>query len=132
MSLSSGGQGLTGGLVDAGNLFDCLYGIYSGQADDSILDKYSEIRIQKYKEVIDPISSGNIKRLWDPDGIEKDAFFAMMLRAQKDEEFAKTVFPDDVSNQLPGVSENLSLTRGQNKPDPVMHDLTQYYISMAR
>lgn len=95
----SGGQGLTGGLVDAGNLFDCLYGIYTGKADDSILDKYSEIRIQKYKEVIDPISSGNIKRLWDPDGIEKDPFFAMMLRTQKDEDFAKTIFLNMVSCQ---------------------------------
>lgn len=77
-----------------------MYGIYAGKADDSILDKYSEIRIQKYKEVIDPISSGNIKRLWDPDGIEKDGFFAMMLRTQKDEEFAKTVFLNMVSRKV--------------------------------
>lgn len=84
-----GGMGLTGGLVDAGNLFDCLYGIATGQADDSILDKYSEIRIQKYKEIIDPISSSNIKRLWDasPEAIKADEFFQAVERAKTDKEF---------------------------------------------
>lgn len=82
-------MGLTGGLVDAGNLFDCLYGIATGQADDSILDKYSEVRIQKYQEIINPISSDNIKRLWDPsqEAIRKDPFFQAVERAKTDKEF---------------------------------------------
>lgn len=82
-------MGLTGGLVDAGNLFDCLYGIATGQADDSILDKYSEVRIQKYKEVIDPISSSNIRRLWDPspEAIKADPFFQAVERAKTDKAF---------------------------------------------
>lgn len=85
----SGGMGLTGGLVDAGNLFDCLYGIATGQADDSILDKYSEVRIQKYQDIINPISSDNIKRLWDPspEAIQKDPFFQAVERAKTDKEF---------------------------------------------
>ncbi len=84
-------MGLTGGLVDIGGLFDCLYGIYTGRADDSILDKYSEVRIQKYKEIIDPISSSNITRLWDPseETIKNDPFFQMVNRAEVDKEFAK-------------------------------------------
>ena len=84
-------MGLTGGLVDVGNLFDCLYGIYTGQADDSILDKYSQIRIQKYKEIIDPISSSNIKRLWDPSekAIQEDKFLQMVKRAEVDRDFAR-------------------------------------------
>lgn len=84
-------MGLTGGLVDVGNLFDCLYGIYTNQVDESILDKYSEIRIQKYKEIIDPISSGNIKRLWDasPEAIENEPFFQALKRAEVDKEFAQ-------------------------------------------
>lgn len=88
-SVFSGGMGLTGGLVDAGNLFDCLYGIATGQADDSILDKYSEVRIQKYQEIINPISSDNIKRLWDPsqEAIQKDPFFQAVERAKTDKEF---------------------------------------------
>lgn len=88
-SNSSGGMGLTGGLVDAGNLFDCLFGLATGQADDSILDKYSDIRIQKYQEVINPISSSNIKRLWDPspEAIKGDPFFQAVERAKTDKEF---------------------------------------------
>ncbi|OGM45636.1 hypothetical protein ABOM_006229 [Aspergillus bombycis] len=35
-----GGLGLSGGIVDVGGLYDCLAGIYTGQADDSILDIY--------------------------------------------------------------------------------------------
>jgi hypothetical protein len=83
-------MGLTGGFVDAGNLSDCLYGIYAGEVDDSILDKYSEIRMKKFKEIIDPMSSGNIRRLWDPspEAIEKDIFFQMVKRAATDKEFA--------------------------------------------
>lgn len=84
-------MGLTGGLVDAGNLFDCLYGIATGQADDSILDKYSEIRIQKYQEIINPISSSNIKRVWDasPEAIQNDPFFQAVERAKTDQDFAQ-------------------------------------------
>lgn len=89
--LSSGGMGLTGGLVDAGNLFDCLYGIATGQADDSILDKYSDIRIQKYEEIINTISSANIRRLWDPspEAIKADPFFQAVKRAETDKPFAQ-------------------------------------------
>lgn len=84
-------MGLTGGLVDAGNLFDCLYGIATGQADDSILDKYSEIRIQKYQEIINPISSSNIKRVWDAssEAIQNDPFFQAVERAKTDQDFAQ-------------------------------------------
>lgn len=89
--ICSGGMGLTGGLVDAGNLFDCLYGIATGQLDDSILDKYSEVRIQKYNDIINPISSSNIRRLWDPnpEAVKADPFFQAVERADKDEAFAE-------------------------------------------
>ena len=81
-------MGLTGGFADVGGLYDCLYGIYSGQADESILDKYDEIRRQKYQTVIDPISSGNLRRLWDPNVIEDDKFIQAVKRAKTDKEFA--------------------------------------------
>lgn len=87
--MASGGMGLTGGFADVGGLYDCLYGIYSGQADDSILDIYDEKRREKYLEVIDPISSGNLRRLWDPNAIEDDGFIKMVRRAETDQEFAK-------------------------------------------
>lgn len=109
-------MGLTGGLVDAGNLFDCLYGIATGQLDDSILDKYSEVRIQKYNDIINPISSSNIRRVWDPspEAIKADPFFQAVERANKDEEFAEemkkvsvnlqTVFRKERSLGLPDRS----------------------------
>lgn len=48
-----GGLGLTGAIADAGNLSDALIGVIKGVADESILDKYSEIRIKAY-DVINP------------------------------------------------------------------------------
>lgn len=94
-------MGLTGGLVDAGNLFDCLYGLATGRADDAILDRYSDVRIAAYKDVVDPVSSSNLRRLWDPrpEAIRDDPFFQAVARAATDEAFAeemkkvKTPFP---------------------------------------
>ncbi len=101
-------MGLTGGFADVGGLYDCLYGIYSGQADEGILDKYSDIRRQKYLEVINPISSGNLKRLWDPNVIEDDQFIKSIRRAKEDKEFA--------SQMQQGVKA-------------VMYDFTQHYTN---
>jgi len=99
-------MGLTGGFADIGGLYDCLYGIYAGLADDSILDKYDEIRREKYNTIIDPVSSGNIRRLWDPDAIESDEFIKMVKRSETDKDFAREM--------AKGVGA-------------VMHDFTQYY-----
>lgn len=102
-------MGLTGGIVDIGGLYDCLVGIYDGLADDSILDKYSEIRMQKYNEIVNPISSDNIKRLFDQDAdtaMENDEFLKMLKRAETDLEFAKEF---------------------QLGANALMHDFTQYY-----
>jgi hypothetical protein len=87
-----GGLGLTGGIVDIGGLYDCLAGIYHGKADPSILDKYSEIRRQKYSEIINPVSSENIVRLFgqDPDlALENDEFLKMCKRTANDLEFSR-------------------------------------------
>lgn len=87
----SGGMGLTGGFADVGGLFDCFYGLYTGRADDSILDRYDSIRREKYWNVIDPVSSGNLERLWrsSPEEIENDEFFQAIKKAEGDREFAK-------------------------------------------
>lgn len=91
LTVNSGGMGLTGGLVDVGNLFDCLYGIATGEVDEDILDKYSEIRMQKFHEVISPISSGNIRRLWDPspEAIANEPFFNAVKEAEQNEHLAQ-------------------------------------------
>jgi 2-polyprenyl-6-methoxyphenol hydroxylase-like FAD-dependent oxidoreductase len=58
-----GGLGLTGGIVDAGNLADCLIDLAEGIADPSILDKYDEVRRAMWYNIIDPVSTSNLKRL---------------------------------------------------------------------
>ncbi|TVY45823.1 FAD-dependent monooxygenase [Lachnellula subtilissima] len=89
-----GGLGLTGGIVDVGGLYDCLAGMYDGKADDSILDKYSDVRREKYQTMVDPLSSENLRRLFDqnPDtALETDEFLKMCKRTETDIEFAKTM-----------------------------------------
>ncbi|KAF2466732.1 FAD/NAD(P)-binding domain-containing protein [Lindgomyces ingoldianus] len=89
-----GGLGLTGGICDIGSLHDCLIAMYEGKADDSILDVYDEVRRQKWRELIDPISSDNIRRLFgqDPEvALENDEFLKMCKRTEIDIEFARQV-----------------------------------------
>ncbi|KAK4961674.1 hypothetical protein LTR10_002165 [Elasticomyces elasticus] len=101
-----GGMGLTSGFADIGGLYDCLYGLHAGKADENILDKYDEIRRAKYTSIVDPVSSGNLRRLWGPENIEQDEFIQMVRRAEHDKEFAR------------------SMAAGMGA---VMHDFTQYY-----
>lgn len=87
-----GGLGITGGFVDVGGLFDCLLGIYQGKADESILDLYSEKRIEKYKTIIDPISQENFRRVSDKDPAtryERDEFMQALKKAETDDGFRK-------------------------------------------
>lgn len=82
-----GGLGLTGGIVDVGGLYDCLFGIYNGLADESILTLYDEVRRAKYNEIINPVSSENIRRLFaqDPEmALEKDEFLKLVKKAETD------------------------------------------------
>jgi hypothetical protein len=80
-------MGLTGGIADAGSLYESLVGIHTGRADDSILDAYDEVRRRIWHDIIDPISSDNMTRLVkyaDPDeAIEKNPFFKMVKQIQE-------------------------------------------------
>ncbi|KAK4040452.1 hypothetical protein C8A01DRAFT_15696 [Parachaetomium inaequale] len=82
-----GGMGLTGGIADIGSLYESLLGIHTGQADDSILDTYDEVRRRIWHDIINPISSDNMTRLFkyaDPDeAMEKDPFFKMVKRMEE-------------------------------------------------
>ncbi|KAH7355736.1 hypothetical protein BKA66DRAFT_539813 [Pyrenochaeta sp. MPI-SDFR-AT-0127] len=89
-----GGMGLTGGIVDVGGLYDCLVGIHTGQATDAILNSYDEIRRQKYNDVVNPISSGNIRRLFgqDPEtALENDEFLKLAKKSESDSALAKNI-----------------------------------------
>ncbi|OQD84433.1 hypothetical protein PENANT_c013G06206 [Penicillium antarcticum] len=88
----SGGLGLTGGIADVGNLFDALVGIHDGLADDSILDKYSEVRMRIWREIIDPMSRENFRRLWDQDpekALENDRFFQICKKSETNEALSR-------------------------------------------
>ena len=90
--LRSGGLGLSGGIADIGSLADAIVGIHRGVADDSILDKYAEVRAETYRNIIDPISTANFKRLWDKDPettAAEDKFFALIRKMSEDEGLAK-------------------------------------------
>jgi hypothetical protein len=66
--------------------------MYEGKADASILDKYSDIRRQKYVEIVDPISSENLRRLFDQDpdkALENDEFLKLCKRTETDPEFSR-------------------------------------------
>lgn len=58
-----GGLGLTGGIIDVDCLFDSLRGIHYGKTDQRILKIYSDVRIQKYQEIVNPVSTANFERL---------------------------------------------------------------------
>lgn len=78
--------------MDAGNLFDCLIGVYTGNADETILDEYSKIRREKYQQLVDPISSANLRRLWDTSPEieqQRDDFFKFCKECEKDVEALK-------------------------------------------
>jgi 2-polyprenyl-6-methoxyphenol hydroxylase-like FAD-dependent oxidoreductase len=87
-----GGLGLTGGLVDVGGLSDCLVGISKGIADPSILDKYDEIRRAMWHDIINVVSSANIRRLNDQDpdkALENDEWLKGLAEAEKNPELMK-------------------------------------------
>lgn len=87
---NSGGMGLTGGFADVTSLYDCLIAMHNGLTDDSILDKYSEVRRRKWREIIDPISRSNFRRLWAEEDIpQRLEFFAMLNKMVDDEEMKK-------------------------------------------
>ncbi|KAF9729926.1 FAD binding domain-containing protein [Paraphaeosphaeria minitans] len=107
-----GGLGLTGGFADVGSLYDCFMGINQDELDESILDKYSEIRIKIWREMIDPMSRANFHRLWDPAcEKEKEEFFKFCERADKDPVWGKS------------VAEAVHAVR---------HDFTQYFKSKQK
>lgn len=107
--INSGGLGLTGGFADVGSLYDCLAGIHDDELDLDILDKYSEVRMKIWRDMIGPLSCSNSRRLWDENAKEeRGAFFKMCERATEDPVWGK------------GVEEAIHAIR---------HDFTKYYKS---
>ncbi|ORY57902.1 FAD binding domain-containing protein [Pseudomassariella vexata] len=90
-----GGMGITGGFIDIGGLYDCLIGIWDGKADESILDLYSEKRIEKWKKVINVVSSDNFRRVSDSDPatiLDRDPVMLACKKAESDKEAQLAAF----------------------------------------
>lgn len=75
-----GGMGLTTGICDAAGLADCLIGVLRKGCDDSLLNKYAEIRRDKYQNITNKVSYQNICLLrdTDPEKPEEADFFKTM------------------------------------------------------
>lgn len=87
-----GGFGPNGGIVNVGGLADCLIGIYTRKASDSILHKYDSIRRGKIYMVTDAISTVNFKRYFEPDSgtvTLVDGFLQDCEQAEKDPRLMK-------------------------------------------
>lgn len=90
-----GGLGLTGGIVDVEGLFDCLRGVHCGKADSrTMLKRYSEVRVRKWREIINPISTANLERLCraDPSTVmESDEALQKVKESESDLELSKAI-----------------------------------------
>jgi 2-polyprenyl-6-methoxyphenol hydroxylase-like FAD-dependent oxidoreductase len=106
-----GGMGLTGGIADVAGLAQCFEGIHSGQAnDDDILTIWSDVQMKKWHNIINPVSSGNIRRLFDQDpdkALEADEFLKTLKKAESD----------------PALSEEL-----QSAGNNLNYDYSQHFI----
>ncbi|TKA62055.1 hypothetical protein B0A55_12487, partial [Friedmanniomyces simplex] len=100
---------LTGGIVDVGALLQCFEGMHNGVADDSILDKYCEVQRRMWHDIINPVSTANIRRLHlqDPDkALEDDEILQLVRKSETDL---------DLSREL------------QSAGNELVYDYTQYY-----
>ncbi|KAJ4389345.1 hypothetical protein N0V93_006812 [Gnomoniopsis smithogilvyi] len=82
-----GGLGLLGGIVDVDCLFDSLRGVHCGKTDQRILKIYSDVRIQKYQEIVNPVSTANLKRLCRSEPakvMETDEFLQKVKQSETD------------------------------------------------
>jgi 2-polyprenyl-6-methoxyphenol hydroxylase-like FAD-dependent oxidoreductase len=106
-----GGYGAMVGLLDVDALATCLIGMHQGRADADILDKYAEIRREKFVKFVDPRSVKNMNRLraQDPEATLRDDGFLRMLA------------------QLEG--DSVAVKAFLLKRSSIEHDFTQYYAS---
>ncbi|KAK0947011.1 hypothetical protein LTR29_001594 [Friedmanniomyces endolithicus] len=104
-----GGLGLTGGIVDVGALMQCFEGMQKGVADDRILDKYCEVQRRMWHDIINPVSTANIRRLHlqDPDRVlAEDEMMQLVKKAETDLELSREL---------------------QSAGDILVYDYTQHY-----
>ncbi|KAG8626206.1 hypothetical protein KVT40_006607 [Elsinoe batatas] len=78
--------------ADAAHLCNPWGGMGITGAEEDILDLYSAKRIEKWRTVIDPVSSENFRRVHDKDPrsrVDRDDFLKMVVKSQGDKDFAR-------------------------------------------
>lgn len=77
-----GGYGCMTAVIDIDGLADCLIGYYDGRADEDILEKYAEIRREKFMKFVDARSRKNMNRIAkaNPQTVLEDDKFLQLLK----------------------------------------------------
>jgi len=75
-----GALGMNSGIQDAGNLAEKLIQVWRGEADESLLDRYDRQRRTIADEIVQAMSTANLKRLLERDPAARKANRAEMKR----------------------------------------------------
>ncbi len=95
----TGGLGLTSGLFDTFVLHPALAAVVRGEADDSVLDRYSEERRRVFLEVASPAASENKRFVYgstDPQRLEEDLARVRVQLSDPDLLWQRLRFPDQL------------------------------------
>lgn len=95
----TGGLGLTSGLFDTYVLYPALAAVIRGEADDSVLDRYSDERRRVFLEVASPAASENKRFVYgstDPDRLEQELVRVRAQLADPDLLWKRLRFPDQL------------------------------------
>ena len=85
-----GGLGLTGGFCDAFVLSEALAAVVHGEAEDAVLDRYSDERRRVYLEYVSPTASMTKGILFDDHPAEvKEQIFGHLRHLRDDREFRR-------------------------------------------
>lgn len=109
------GFGLMGGIYDVYALVDALAAVTRGEADDEVLDRYSDARRKVYEQVTSPISTESLRLVFnsrDPVRLERDL---RLLRERKSDQDAMRKFLSS-----PAALETPSLLSGKTMAEKLL------------
>ncbi|KAF4548612.1 FAD-binding domain-containing protein 50 [Elsinoe fawcettii] len=121
-----GGYGCMSAILDVDGLATCLAGYYHNKSDESILDKYADIRRDKFLRFVDDRSMRNLARCAtaDPDTVkDTDPFFQLVQKLNEDPNEMKAFLLVSLEGNSTMAYVNL-----KQKISSIEHDFTQYYI----
>lgn len=100
----SGGLGLTMGLFDAYVLNEAVGAVVQGRAEESILDRYSELRRAAYLDKAGPRAVSNKKLIFHSDDpVKRDQDLEMFRQMGKDPELTRAVLSFTKTLETPSL-----------------------------